>query len=180
MLAIWFAGAFIMTIYHTFEDRANCVKDEGLKGLIWCSSEPTTSYARAETHTSRFMKGAMWPLNLVSEMTLESVETNVDRYSCRELLSDIQYARTDAAALARVISAMPLLKEEDDEEVRMMYRSAISYYGRKPSDDEIRSFAFKSAQMGLEICKDNGSMGAKQALLLGGDHLAKKKHNVRP
>jgi len=177
IFGIWFGVAAIMAIYYTLEDKAECVKTDGvIKGLVWCESSAKTHFGRSTDHTSKFIEGALWPLKLFQNITASSTKTSQSHYLCRDMLYDVRYARENADAMKRLLAKMSngIFKEDDNAEMRHFYESAVAYYGRKPSNEELNKFSFESMKAGAEVCKKNGNMSVKEAAIRGADLLARK------
>lgn len=70
MFGIWIAGAFVSGIVNNYQFKKDCIEDEGfMKGWLFCSKESNYSF------TLEMAKGMIWPIVLVSNVSLADSDT---------------------------------------------------------------------------------------------------------
>lgn len=131
-LGVWFAGAVVMTVIYEYEQQIDCVKNEGwIKGLFWCSTDSISPAARGTKHFRVFIKGLMWPLNLISQDSgAPRKPTNSLALSDPDMvLTQEQFNKSATGGMyACYVAAIRIGKKEDSSAVSLIINNYRAKY----------------------------------------------------
>lgn len=162
-----------MSGYYVISDRVDCIQEDGISGFIWCErTGPVSSY-----HLKTFIKGAFWPLYLVSYTKLffdkENSVTeatsfrgsldsdNKSTFLCSQATKN---SNSSGRAYSRVIRA--IFKKNRKNRIRLR-QIAKEYYGHEPTKQELHQYRAESIRLAIAACIFNPEWTVEKAVFVG-------------
>lgn len=89
---VWIGGAAVAGFYYNFDQKRQCIHDEGwLKGWFWCSSESRHSFA------ANMLRGLLWPMGIARSPS--SISSDQDAAPLSSGMTQEQFNKSRVATL---------------------------------------------------------------------------------
>ncbi len=165
LFLIWMAGSAVTYVYDAWQIKSTCVENEGwLKGIFWCSDNPSNKIELGIKSTTSMVKAMSWPFRLANDDEDNKSDINKDATKNKEDVSvENNYASMpvedsirdgakkmcmDAQLVA--VTTYGLLKDgKTKEEARSDMSSILKKYQDNMPDDNLTS------QMRLNVAKES-------------------------
>ncbi len=159
----WIGGAFFAGLYFNFDQKRQCIKDEGwVKGYLWCSTETRTSFV------GNMLQGLLWPVYVFGKSSHPSsdplqasaallvAETKLTDEAFRNSRVGMMYIcwslalRTDQKDAANSISSVINIFRKKDQALDAMHDDYLTMAGQKMKGIE-QDYGFESYY--ADVCK---------------------------
>lgn len=118
--AVWATGALIASMYFDFDQRRQCIENEGwLKGWLWCSTETKVSFF------GNMLRGLVWPIDVYQWVNINPASSGSDAFVPTASASPTFESMSDFDANANMIIVMQRIRRLCDAGISQA-RSIVS------------------------------------------------------